>query len=83
MLHLCNTDALLHLGELLKLLVKKTAKIVYKLLWAGTPKEKLRKHEESLIFPMVFDSACDLLARKILEAAQLVTLLPEAVITML
>lgn len=57
--------------------------MVYELQWAGTAEEKLRKHEESLIFPMVFDSACDLLARKILEAAQLVTLLPEAVITML
>lgn len=52
--------------ELLKPLVKKTATIVYKLWWAGAAKEKLRKHEESLIFPMVFDSACDLLARKIL-----------------
>jgi len=56
---------------------------VYKPQWARTLKEKLWKHGGSLIFPMVFDSACDLLARKILEAMQLLTLLPEAVITML
>lgn len=56
---------------------------VHKAQSAGAAKEKPQEHGGSLIFPMVFDLACDLLARNILEAVQLVTLLPEAVITML
>lgn len=56
--------------ELLKPLVNKIVMITCTNRWARTVKEKLGKHGGSLIFPMVFDSACDLLARKIFEAAQ-------------